>query len=141
MLRGMKNLYLNWVVMWFALMLLLTSCLRWTQPIVQTATKDSASLPPIILVTDTQTLPTLTPTPTAIPSATPTLEPLGCQKPPEDYTRVAINGWILNQRTLAMLAHAQELYGGEQELTGYAITQGRFVFRVAEKITQIALCR
>jgi hypothetical protein len=25
-----------------------------------------------------------------------------------------------------MLAHAQELYGGEQELTGYAITQGSY---------------
>lgn len=37
-----------------------------------------------------------------------------------------VNGWTLNQRTLAMLAHAQELYGGELELTGHAITQGSY---------------
>jgi hypothetical protein len=58
--------------------------------------------------------------------STATPEPLGCQKPPEDYTRLAINGQTLNQRTLAMLIHAQELYGGEIELTGYAITQGSY---------------
>lgn len=51
---------------------------------------------------------------------------MGCQKPPDDYTRVKVNGWTINQRTLAMLAHAQELYGGEIELTGYAITQGSY---------------
>lgn len=32
----------------------------------------------------------------------------------------------LNRRTLAMLAHAQQLYGGEIELTGHAITQGSY---------------
>jgi hypothetical protein len=37
-----------------------------------------------------------------------------------------VNGEMLNQRTLAMLSHAQELYGGEIELTGYAITQGSY---------------
>jgi hypothetical protein len=56
----------------------------------------------------------------------PTPEPDGCLKPPDDYTRVEVNGWTLNQRTLAMLAHAQELYGGELEITGYAITQGSY---------------
>jgi hypothetical protein len=39
---------------------------------------------------------------------------------------VEINGQTLNQRTLAMLSHAQALYGGEIELTGYAITQGSY---------------
>jgi hypothetical protein len=39
---------------------------------------------------------------------------------------VEVNGTILNQRTLAMLIHAQELYGGEIQLTGYAITQGSY---------------
>ena len=66
--------------------------------------------------------PTITFTP--LPSATP--EPLGCQKPPEDYTRLEVNGSVINQRTFAMLAHAQELYGGELELTGFAITQGSY---------------
>jgi len=64
-----------------------------------------------------------------LPTSTP--EPDGCQKPPDDYTRVEVNGWMLNQRTLAMLAHAQELYGGEQEITGYAITQGSYTNNVS----------
>jgi hypothetical protein len=34
----------------------------------------------------------------------------GCQKPPEIYDQVEVNGSILNLRTLAMLDHAQELY-------------------------------
>jgi hypothetical protein len=33
---------------------------------------------------------------------------------------------MINQRTLAMLSHAQELYNGELEITGYAITQGSY---------------
>jgi hypothetical protein len=37
-----------------------------------------------------------------------------------------VNGSILNQRTLWMLAHAQELYGGRLELAGAAITQGSY---------------
>jgi hypothetical protein len=69
---------------------------------------------------------TQTPTITPIPSPTSTPEPLGCQKPPEDYTRIEVNGWTINQRTLAMLTHAQELYGGEIELAGHAITQGSY---------------
>ncbi len=71
---------------------------------------------------------TLTPTSTPIPSptATQTPEPLGCQKPPEEYTRLEVNGWTINQRTLAMLTHARELYGGELEIDGYGITQGSY---------------
>ena len=57
---------------------------------------------------------------------TPTLEPIGYLKPPDDYTRVDVNGWTINQRTLAMLAYAQELYGGGLEITGHAITQGSY---------------
>jgi hypothetical protein len=71
------------------------------------------------------------PTGTPIPSATPTPEPLGCQEPPEDYTRLEINGQTINQRTLAMLSHAQELYRGEIDLTGYAITQGSYTDSVS----------
>ena len=77
--------------------------------------------------------PTLTETPvpptftaTASPTITSTAEPYGCLKPPDDYTRVEVNGWTLNQRTMAMLAQAQVLYGGELEITGYAITQGSY---------------
>jgi hypothetical protein len=39
---------------------------------------------------------------------------------------VQVNGWTINQRTFAMLAHAQKLYGGKLEITGYAITQGSY---------------
>ena len=70
--------------------------------------------------------PSFTPTITFTPLPTATPEPLGCQKPPEDYTRVEVNGSTINQRTLAMLAHAQELYGGELDLAGSAITQGSY---------------
>ncbi len=64
-----------------------------------------------------------------LPSSTP--EPYGCQKPPEDYTRVQVNGSTLNQRTLSMLSHAQELYGGKLDLTGTAITQGSYSHAVS----------
>ena len=82
----------------------------------------------------TATQPPIPPTytPTAIPSPTETLlptstpEPLGCQKPPDDYTRIEVNGWTVNARTLVMLSRAQERYGGEIELTGHAITQGSY---------------
>jgi hypothetical protein len=85
---------------------------------------------PSALPTLTPIPPTASPVPTIRPSPTvtitPTPEPFGCLKPPDDYTRVAVNGWTINQRTLAMLAHAQQLYGGEIELTGHAITQGSY---------------
>jgi hypothetical protein len=81
-------------------------------------------------LTATQTLlpPTLTPTftPAATATQTSTPEPTGCLKPPDDYTRLEINGWTINQRTYAMLTHAQELYDGEIEVNGYAITQGSY---------------
>ena len=78
------------------------------------------------MITPTSIPPSQTPTFTPIPSPTATPEPFGCLAPPEDYTRIDINGWTINQRTFAMLAHAQELYGGEIELTGHAITQGSY---------------
>jgi len=118
----------KWTVATISLALLLTGCLNQMDSVtvpnkVVTASFTSTSQP-------TATLPlltsTLTPTITITPSITSTPEPPGCLKPPNDYTRVAINGWILNQRTLAMLAHAQELYGGELELTGRAVTQGSY---------------
>jgi hypothetical protein len=96
----------------------------------QTDPSRAASFTPTPLSTATQTLlpPTLTATltPTSIPTQTFTPEPDGCQTPPEDYTRLEINGWTINQRTLAMLTHARELYGGELEIDGYAITQGSY---------------
>jgi hypothetical protein len=71
---------------------------------------------------------TITPSPTTttLPTVNPIPEPEGCLKPPDDYMRVEVNGETLNRRTLAMLEHAQELYSGEIQLTGFAITQGSY---------------
>lgn len=108
--------------LWLLLFLFLVGCLA---PSGLTAISETFTpVTPSLTATQTHPPPTLTATTT--PTSTSTPEPLGCQKPPDDYTRVEINGWTINQRTLTMLAHAQELYGGEIELTGYAITQGSY---------------
>jgi hypothetical protein len=77
--------------------------------------------------------PTKTPSPTStstsIPTNTATIEPTepaGCLKPNDDYGLITINGVLLNQRTYLMLEHAQFLYDGELEITGYHITQGSY---------------
>ncbi|MBE0699713.1 MAG: hypothetical protein IH586_22535, partial [Anaerolineaceae bacterium] len=76
--------------------------------------------PQIVLLTVSPTLtatPSLVPTFSLTPSITPqpsstlTPEPPGCQKPLDDYTRIEVNGWILNQRTLSMLEKTALLYG------------------------------
>jgi hypothetical protein len=82
------------------------------------------SLPPTLTLT-----PSPLPTETVPPTSTP--EPAGCLQPPEDYTQVEVNGETLNRRTLAMLEHAQNLYGGEINLPGYAITQGSYTDAVS----------
>src|SRR5437016_5018463 len=81
----------------------------------------SANQPQVIGMLPTQTAsatatasqtsaPTLTPTASQTSTAAPTFTttasptPLGCQRPPDDYTRIPIyNGIILNKRTIAML--------------------------------------
>jgi hypothetical protein len=116
---------LRWIVL-----LLLVGCVtpQTDTPVPFTATWTATQTPsPTLTATQTATA-----TQTPVPSSTSTPEPPGCQKPPEDYTRVEVNnGETLNQRTLAMLAHAQQLYGGEIELTGYAITQGSYTNAVS----------
>lgn len=59
---------------------------------------------------------------------TPFVEPSGCQLPPDDYTRVWVNGSQLNARTLAMLDHAQALYSAQGGIIDFrlAITQGSY---------------
>lgn len=104
-------------------MLLLTGCLdripATTLPKAPTQSPIRATL--TITPTASATQPH---TPTAFPTVSP--EPIGCLKPPDDYTRVKVNGWTINQRTFVMLTRAQELYGGELEIAGYAITQGSY---------------
>jgi hypothetical protein len=103
-------------------------CLVSVMPVVMMVGCQTMTPMPSLTATQTPFPPTLTPTATPSPTGTVTStpEPVGCLKPPDDYTRVEVNGWTLNQRTLAMLAHAQKLYGGELEITGYAITQGSY---------------
>ena len=117
----------EWVTGCVLLTLVLSGC-RGALP----QTNIPASLTPTLVSTTTQVpLPptftaTQTPTITPVPSPTSTPEPTGCQKPPEDYTRLEVNGWTINQRTFAMLTHAMELYSGELEINGHAITQGSY---------------
>jgi hypothetical protein len=118
------------IPLWTVLFLLLAGCLRLSsEPVLQ------ATSTPFTTAAHSPLPPTLTataiPAPTATMQPTSTPEPLGCQKPLEDYTRIEVNGSILNQRTLLMLAHAQELYGGELEITGNAITQGSYTEAVS----------
>lgn len=59
---------------------------------------------------------------------TPFVEPVGCQPPPDDYSRLWLNGEQLNGRTVAMLDHAQALYsswGGTLDFR-QAVTQGSY---------------
>ena len=107
---------------WILFLLLLVSC---SSPSTVT-TLPATSTPLTPSATATQTLIPATLTATTVPTLTSTPEPVGCQKPPDDYARLKVNGWTLNQRTMSMLAHAQELYGGEIDLTGHAITQGSY---------------
>jgi hypothetical protein len=119
---------IRWIALGTFSVLLLAGC-----RIPQAGT--ALTFTPTSTVTQTPIQPTATATqtttPTLIPSPTSTPEPFGCQKPPEDYTRVEVNGETINQRTLAMLNHAWELYGGELEISGSAITQGSYSESVA----------
>src|SRR6185436_10326341 len=95
-----------WMLMMFVV-LFLVGCTgaQSVRPPINTFTPPAPS--PIL--TQTPPPPTASSIPTVIPSQTTTPEPTGCLIPPDDYTRVDVNGWTINQRTLSMLAHAQEL--------------------------------
>jgi len=117
MLKVQNNSFL-----WLVSLLFLVGCMGLSKPVrsPQTVTPVMPSLTAVqILVSPTLMA-------TTVPTSTSTPEPIGCQKPPDDYTRVDVNGWTINQRTMAMLRHAQALYNGEIELIGYAITQGSY---------------
>jgi hypothetical protein len=117
----MPILFTTWTLLTF----ILAGCLSQVETL--TPIPSTQTLSPTL--TGTPIPPTFTATPS--PAITSTPEPFGCLQPPDDYTRIEGNGWTLNQRTLAMLAHAQGLYGGELEITGHAITQGSYHDSVA----------
>ncbi|MGZ9222678.1 MAG: hypothetical protein ACXW4Q_11265 [Anaerolineales bacterium] len=112
------------LLMSMVLSLLLAGCLGGSESTVLPETLMPPPPSPIPSTLTATATPPPTPSGTMLPTSTP--EPIGCRKPPDDYTRVKVNGWTINQRTLAILAHAQGLYGGELELTGHAITQGSY---------------
>lgn len=109
--------------------LILAGCAAGDPPV--TPAEPTAAL--IAQALDTPTAaPSATPSPTATPtelpptpSPTPPPTPYGCLEPPDDYARVEVNGYQISRRTLAMLEHAQALYGGEHDLV-QAITQGSY---------------
>ena len=76
--------------------------------------------------------PTATPLPSATPEISPTpqatsfLEPAGCLRPPDDYTRVQIGAATLNERTVWMLQRAEQLYGGTIPIASTGVTQGSY---------------
>jgi len=74
---------------------------------------------------------TTTTTFTAIPSSTSRPEPPGCLRPSDDYMRRSVGSATINERTMEMLVHAKELYGGELDITGWAITQGSYTNEVS----------
>src|SRR6266498_2411436 len=113
----------SFLFLWMSLLLLLTACLG---ELPSTIPPETSTQMPVLLILDVTLTVAVTASPTETFIPTPTPEPTGCLKPPDDYSRVEVNGWTINQRTLAMLAHVQELYSGKLEITGHAITQGSY---------------
>ncbi len=88
----------------------------------ETPTQSLGVISPTLLI-----VATLAPTPSSTPIPTATYaQPNGCVRPPDDYSRIEINGMQINQRTFSMLQNAQALYSGELDLTGYHLTQGSY---------------
>ncbi len=122
--------------------LLLVNCQKRTQTLTTITTQTIVPSQSIVLSTRTHQPPTSTstvtststlmPTKTITPSPSPTfIQPVGCLEPPDNYELVEINGMEINARTYFMLQHAQELYGGEIDLTGYHLTQGSYTNSVS----------
>ncbi len=109
-----------------------------TKPVVALSSVVPTEVPTAVFVPNptAASTPTIAPSPTLVPTptlaisstATPTpfVEPAGCQRPPDDYTRTVVNGSRLNNRTLWMLRRAKTLYKGTIDLAGWAITQGSY---------------
>ncbi len=110
----------------FSLGILLTACLT-THSVptprlaatgvtaITTRLPRAASSTSTALAQSTPPIANFTPTPIATtPSPTLTSQPdsAWCQPPPDDYTRVKVNGQTINARTLWMLKRAATLYHG-----------------------------
>jgi hypothetical protein len=87
---------------------------------------ETLSLSPVTSAASLSPSPVVTRSSTPSPTVTLTPTPEGCERPPDDYTRVTLHdGIVLNQRTVWMLEHAQVLYGGTHDFL-LAITQGSY---------------
>lgn len=124
------------VYTWLLLLVIifLSACTSVDKTTNQVKTITTATFSPTATSTHTNTAQPTT-TATIVPSFTPTIsstptpefiEPQNCLRPPDNYDLVKINGMHINQRTFSMLEHAQSIYGGEIELTGYHLTQGSY---------------
>ena len=94
----------------------------WTVAPVQVPSSTPTGAPlqsPTLEVTSAPTRASSTPTPIFN-------EPAGCRQPPDDYTRLYINGYTLSTRTYSMLQQAALLYSGEIDVAGGAIIQGSY---------------
>ncbi len=110
----------------FSLGLLLTACLTThptssPPPTMTGVTVAATRLPQVArstltrVVANTPTLSDFTPTPVAMapsPTSPSERDASWCQQPPDDYTRVKVNGQTINARTLWMLKRAATFYHG-----------------------------
>jgi hypothetical protein len=104
-----------------------------------TPERQNADIAPAATVSNTPTVaasPTVEPTmtasvtammtATATQTASPSPTPIGCERPPDDYTRIPLYSDVtLNRRTITMIEHAQELYGGTHPFMS-VLTQGSY---------------
>jgi len=99
-----------------------------TQAVLQATPEPSpASTNAPVQITGTPAPPAATDTALPTQTSPPVFyEPAACWQPPDDYTRVSVNGYTLNARTYAMLHQADLLYGGEIDVAGEAIIQGSY---------------
>ncbi len=85
------------------------------------------AIPTATLIPIPSSTTSLVPTATATATPTATPDPLlaNCLRPPDDYARIDERGHSLSARTMAMLAHAEAIYGGSHDFR-LAITQGSY---------------
>jgi hypothetical protein len=143
---GFKHLFAKWMWGLVACYILGLAACQFVAPFATSPTNEPLLVSPTWMVAPAQT-PLLVPTEaplqsptleatsvpamafglTASPTPTPVFyEPAGCWQPPDDYTRVNINGYIINTRTYLMLQQTALLYGGQVDVAGGSIFQGSY---------------
>ena len=100
-------------------------------PMLTVTAEPTPTTPMITAPPPASPTPTLAPTVTLLPTASMERAAAGtavpqsaCQRPPDDYSLVEVNGWVVNVRTHWMLQLAQVLYAGPGSIL--RITQGSY---------------